>query len=115
MVINFHFYQVFPSDAELAMCMEPFLMKNQGLISLELEEKHHYVESFHVLLSSWPEFPMELQDSLMLSAVSMHVWVVEKNLAWFYMQAFFDNFSRPPIVPHLIPNPPPAVYTVGGR
>ena len=79
--INFHFYEVFPSDAELAMCMEPFPMKNQGLISLELEEKHHYVESFHVLLSSWPEFPMELQDLLMLLAVSVCVWVVEKNLA----------------------------------
>ena len=115
MVINCHFYQVFPSDAELAMCMEPFLTKNQGLVSLELEEKHHYIESFCVLLSLWPEFPTELQDLLMPLAVSVRVWVVEKNLAWFYMQAFFDNFSRPPIVPHLIPNPPPAVYAVRGR
>ena len=115
MVINFHFYQVFPGDAELAMCMEPFPMKNQGLVSQELEEKRCYVESFCILLSSWPEFPMELQDSLMLLAVSTCVWVVEKNLAQFYMQAFFDNFSHPPIVPHLIPNPPPAVYAVRGR
>ena len=115
MVINFHFYQVFPGDAELAMCVKPFLIKNQGLVSLELEEKHHYIESFCILLSSWPEFPMELQDLLMLLAVSACVWVVEKNLAQFYMQAFFDNFSRPPIVPHLIPNPPPAVCTMGGR
>ena len=115
MVINFHFYQVFPSDAELAMCMESFPMKNQGLVSLELEEKCCYVESFRVLLSLWPEFPMELQDSLMPLAVSTCVWVVEKNLAQFYTQAFFDNFGHPPIVPHLIPNPPPAVYAMGGH
>ena len=102
-------------DATLAMCVEPFPTKNQGLVSLELEEKRHYVESFRVLLSSWPEFPMELQDLLMPLAVSTHVWVVEKNLARFYTQAFFDNFSRPPIVPHLIAKPHPDVYAIGGR
>ena len=88
MVINFHFYQVFPGDAELAMCMEPFLTKNQGLVSEELEEKRCYVESFHILLLLWPEFPTELQDSLMPLAVSVRVWVVEKNLARFYTSIF---------------------------
>ena len=96
------------------MCMEPFLTQNNGLVSLEPQEKHHYVEKFRVLLSSWPRFPLEL-DSLALSATSARVWAVEKQLACFYMQTFFNNFSHPPVVPHLIPNPPCIIYLIGGR
>ncbi|KAL4061816.1 hypothetical protein V8B97DRAFT_2027098 [Scleroderma yunnanense] len=102
--------QVFPGDAEFTMCMESFLMKNQGIASQDLQEKHHYTENFRVLLSSWPGFLTELETSLLPSAVVACVWVVEKKLALFYTQHFFDNFGQPPIVPHLIPNPPPLFY-----
>ena len=42
----------------------------------------------------------------------VRVWVVEKQLAHFYMQSFFDSFGQLPIVPHLIPNPPPLLSSV---
>ncbi|KAL4076557.1 hypothetical protein V8B97DRAFT_2021919 [Scleroderma yunnanense] len=71
--------QVFPGDAEFTMCMESFLMKNQGIASQDLQEKHHYTENFRVLLSSWPGFLTELETSLLPSAVVACVWVVEKN------------------------------------
>ena len=96
------------------MCVEPFPTKNQGLVSLEPHEKLHYVEKFRALLSLWPGFPSDL-DSLTSLASPARVWAVEKQLARFYMQAFFDNFGRPPVVPHLIPNPPHIVYPVGGH
>ncbi|KIM56184.1 hypothetical protein SCLCIDRAFT_133193, partial [Scleroderma citrinum Foug A] len=104
--------QVFPGD-ELSMCVEPFLTKNQGLVSQEPAEKRCYIEKFRVLLSSWPGFPSDL-TLLMPSATSACVWTVEKHLAQFYTQSFFDNFGHPPIVPHLIPDPPCTVYPVGG-
>ena len=95
------------------MCIEPFPMDNRGLTSLEPQEKRDYVERFRVLLSSWPGFPSDL-GSLMPSATSSRVWTVEKKLANFYTQSFFDNFGRPPIVPHLIPNPPALSTHQGG-
>ena len=84
------------------MCVEPFPTDNRGLTSLEPQEKRDYVERFRVLLSSWPGFPSDL-GSLMPSATSSRVWTVEKKLANFYTQSFFDNFSRPPVVPHYLP------------
>ena len=96
------------------MCVEPFPTQNPRLVSLEPQEKRAYVEKFCALLSSWPGFPSGL-DSLTPSATSACVWAVEKQLARFYTQTFFDNFGRLPIVPHLIPDPPRAIYPVGGR
>ena len=96
------------------MCVEPFLTQNNGLVSLEPQEKHRYIEKFHMHLSLWPGFPLEL-DSLAPLATSARVWAVEKQSARFYTQTFFDNFSRPPVVLHLIPNPPRIIYPIGGR
>ena len=88
------------------MCVERFSIKNEGMASHESQEKRHYIETFRVILSAWPAFPVDLEASLLPSAVATHVWVVEKQLARFYTQSFFNSFGRPPIVPHLIPNPP---------
>ena len=96
------------------MCVEPFPTQNPELVSLEPQEKRAYVEKFCILLSSWPGFPSGL-DLLTLSATSTRVWAIEKQLARFYMQTFFDNFGQPPIVLHLIPDPPHAIYPVGGH
>ena len=95
------------------MCVEPFPTDNHGLTSLEPQEKRDYVERFRVLLSLWPGFPSDL-GSLMPSATSSQVWTVEKKLANFYTQSFFDNFGHPPVVLHLIPNPPPHYLPIRG-
>ena len=95
------------------MCVKPFPMDNHGLTSLKPQEKCNYIERFRVLLSSWPRFLSDL-GSLMLLATSSRVWTVEKKLANFCTQSFFDNFGHPPIILHLIPNPPTLSTHQGG-
>ncbi|KIO00896.1 hypothetical protein M404DRAFT_29096 [Pisolithus tinctorius Marx 270] len=56
--------QIFPGDSELTMFAEPFLVKDQGLASLEPQTKLEYVERFRMLLASWPGFPPDLGTSL---------------------------------------------------
>ncbi|KAI6140792.1 hypothetical protein BKA82DRAFT_4362707 [Pisolithus tinctorius] len=105
--------QIFPGDSELTMFAEPFPVKDQGLASLEPQTKLEYVERFRMLLASWPGFPPDLGTSLPSSASPARVWAVEKRLALFYVQSFFDNFGRLPIVLRLIPKNPRSIYGLG--
>ncbi|KAI6142465.1 hypothetical protein BKA82DRAFT_149223 [Pisolithus tinctorius] len=105
--------QIFPGDLEITMFAEPFPVKDQGLASLEPQMKLEYVERFQMLLASWSGFPLDLGTSLPLSASPVCVWAVEKLLALFYVQSFFDNFSHLPIVLHLIPKNPHSIYSLG--
>ncbi|KAI6118554.1 hypothetical protein EDD16DRAFT_1707347 [Pisolithus croceorrhizus] len=98
-----HACQVFPGDLELTMCAEPFPSEDQGLGSSDPQSKCEYVEKLWDLLAPWPGFPSDLMAPLIPSASSAHVWVMEKKLAVFYVQSFFDNFGWPPILPHFIP------------
>ncbi|KAI6138653.1 hypothetical protein BKA82DRAFT_4020859 [Pisolithus tinctorius] len=105
--------QIFLGDSELTMFAKPFPVKDQGLASLEPQTKLEYVERFQTLLALWPGFPPDLGTSLPLSASLAHVWAVEKWLALFYMQSFFDNFGCLPIVLHLFPKNPHSIYGLG--
>ncbi|KAI6147805.1 hypothetical protein BKA82DRAFT_140203 [Pisolithus tinctorius] len=105
--------QIFLGDLELTMFAKPFPVKDQGLASLEPQTKLEYVERFWTLLTSWPGFPLDLGTSLPLSASPAHVWAVEKQLALFYMQSFFNNFGCLPIVLCLIPKNPHSIYGLG--
>ncbi|KAI6016832.1 hypothetical protein BKA83DRAFT_4497344 [Pisolithus microcarpus] len=97
--------QLFPGDSELTMCAEPFLTQNQGLGSSDPRSRCEFVEIFRKLLASWPGFPSDLVAPLLPSTPLTRVWAVERRLAIFYVQSFFDNFGRPPILPRLIPVP----------
>ncbi|KAI6011724.1 hypothetical protein BKA83DRAFT_4501969 [Pisolithus microcarpus] len=97
--------QLFPGDSELTMCAEPFPTQNQGLGSSDPRSRCEFVEIFRKLLASWPGFPSDLVVPLLPSALLTRVWAVERRLAIFYVQSFFDNFGRPPILPRLIPVP----------
>ncbi|KAI6142215.1 hypothetical protein BKA82DRAFT_4361212 [Pisolithus tinctorius] len=105
--------QIFPGDSELTMFAEPFPVKDQGLASLEPQTKLEYVERFRMLLASWPGFLPDLGTSLPSSASPARVWAVEKRLVLFYVQSFFDNFGRLPIVLRLIPKNPRSIYGLG--
>ncbi|KAI6140973.1 hypothetical protein BKA82DRAFT_32700 [Pisolithus tinctorius] len=107
--------QIFLGDSELTMFAEPFLVKDQGLASLEPQTKLEYVERFWTLLTSWSGFPPDLGTSLPSSASLARVWAVEKWLALFYMQSFFDNFGCLPIVLCLIPKNPRSIYGLGNN
>ncbi|KAI6012896.1 hypothetical protein BKA83DRAFT_4500581 [Pisolithus microcarpus] len=98
-------HQLFPGDSELTMCAEPFPTQNQGLGSSDPRSRCEFMEIFRKLLASWPGFPSDLVAPLLPSAPLMRVWAVERRLAIFYVQLFFDNFGRPPILPRLIPVP----------
>ncbi|KAI6041015.1 hypothetical protein EDC04DRAFT_2893586 [Pisolithus marmoratus] len=99
--------QICQINSELTMYAKPFPNRNQGLGSQEPRTKLKYVERFCALLASWQGFPSDIAEPLLPSAPGTRVWAVEKKLALFYVQSFFDNFGHPPIVPHLIPNNPP--------
>ncbi|KAI5993140.1 hypothetical protein F5J12DRAFT_786016 [Pisolithus orientalis] len=98
-----HVWQIFPGDLELTMCAEPFPQQNQGLGLSDFQSKWEYVEKLWVLLAVWPGCPSDLAEPIMPLASSSHVWAMEKKLAIFYVQSFFDTFGCPSLLPHLIP------------
>ncbi|KAI6004875.1 hypothetical protein EDD15DRAFT_2155275 [Pisolithus albus] len=108
-------HQIFPGDSELTMYDEPFPRKNEGLGSVEPQTKLEFVERLRALVASWPGFPSDLEQSLLPSASVTRVWAVEKKVALFYVQSFFDCFGRPPIVPRHIPNNARTIYGLDNR
>ncbi|KAI6114555.1 hypothetical protein F5141DRAFT_1002533, partial [Pisolithus sp. B1] len=103
-------HQIFPGNSELTMYDEPFPRKNKGLGSHEPQTKLEFMERLHALVTSWPGFLSNLEEPLLPSTLVRCVWAVEKKVAFFYVQSFFDYFSCPPIVPHHIPNNGHTIY-----
>ncbi|KAI5986075.1 hypothetical protein F5J12DRAFT_701255, partial [Pisolithus orientalis] len=98
-----HIQQIFPGDLELTMCAEPFPQQNQGLGASDFQLEQEYVEKLWALLAVWPGCPSDLAEPIMPLASLSHVWAMEKKLAIFYVQLFFDTFGHLPLLPHLIP------------
>ncbi|KAI6003266.1 hypothetical protein F5J12DRAFT_783692 [Pisolithus orientalis] len=98
-----HVQQIFPGDLELTMCAEPFPQQNQGLGSSDLQLKWEYVEKLWALLAVWPGCPLDLVEPIMPLVSLSCVWAMEKKLAIFYAQSFFDTFGHLPLLPCLIP------------
>ncbi|KAI6097622.1 hypothetical protein EDD16DRAFT_1499227 [Pisolithus croceorrhizus] len=105
-------HQIFPSNLELTMYDEPFPRKNEGLGLHEPQTKLKFMERLHTLVTSWPGFLSNSVEPLLPSTLVTHVWAVEKKVALFYVQSFFDYFSHPPIVPHHIPNNNCTIYSL---
>ncbi|KAI6154750.1 hypothetical protein BKA82DRAFT_91283, partial [Pisolithus tinctorius] len=93
-----HIWQIFPGDSELTMCAEPFPQQNQGLGSSDFQSTQEYVEKLQALLAVWPGCPSDLVEPIMPLASSSHVWAMEKKLAIFFVQLFFDTFGCPPLL-----------------
>ncbi|KAI6146790.1 hypothetical protein BKA82DRAFT_146181 [Pisolithus tinctorius] len=98
-----HVWQIFPGDSELTMHTEPFPQQHQGLGSSNFQSKWEYVEKLWVLLAVWPGCPLALAEPIMPLSSSLCVWEMEKKLAIFYVQSFFDTFGCLPLLPCLIP------------
>ncbi|KIN96376.1 hypothetical protein M404DRAFT_163197, partial [Pisolithus tinctorius Marx 270] len=96
-----HIRQIFPGDSELTMCAEPFPQQNQGLGSSDFQSKREYIEKLWALLAVWPGCPSDLAEPIMPLASSSCVWAMEKKLAIFYVQSFFDTFGCCPFFPTL--------------
>ncbi|KAI5998484.1 hypothetical protein F5J12DRAFT_895407 [Pisolithus orientalis] len=101
-----HVWQIFPGDSELTMCAEPFPQQNQGLSLSNFQSKWEYIEKLQALLAVWPGCPLDLVEPIMPLASLSCVWAMEKKLAIFYVQSFFDTFGPLPLLPCLIPTAP---------
>ncbi len=64
------------------------------------------LEAFRILLSRWPGVPdlIRYQTPLTNPAVSeATILAVERTMAQFYVQMFWESAGRPPLVPHVPP------------
>jgi len=72
-----------------------------GLASKVWQDRAPYIKIFREILSTWPGLPHGVCSRKLTSPVE--VSVVEKALADFYCQTFYDHFGRAPITPHRLP------------
>ncbi|KAF8833470.1 hypothetical protein BDN67DRAFT_1017523 [Paxillus ammoniavirescens] len=107
--------KIFPGDVTVTMCLVPFPANNKGLASNEPSEKCGYLENLHLVMSSWLEFPADVSDPIPPSAASERIWSIEKKLALFYCQMFFNYFGCPPIVLHQILTLSHIIYSTATR
>jgi hypothetical protein len=92
---------IFSGEAELAQWANPFPERNEGLMATDCRDRVPYVEALRVLLSAWPGAPS--LSALPPNASLDDTRSLEKQLATYYCQTFFDSYGRPPILPHHIP------------
>lgn len=78
-----------------------FPTSDQGLAALVWQDRAQYLKIFREIMSPWPGFPPDA-GHLKLTSPS-EVAFVEKLLANFYCQTFFDFSGRAPITPHRLP------------
>ena len=92
---------VFGCTSVLAQWADPFPNVNMGLMAIDYRDRKPYIEAFRLLLVNWPSAPM--LPPLPVDASLNDTVLLEKKIALFYCQHFFDSYGRPPILPHHIP------------
>jgi hypothetical protein len=78
-----------------------FPTSDQGLAALVWKDRAPYLKIFREIMSAWPGFPRDAKGLKLTSPGE--VAFVEKLLANFYCQTFFDFSGRAPITPHRLP------------
>ncbi|KAG2079724.1 uncharacterized protein F5147DRAFT_784807 [Suillus discolor] len=76
--------------------------ENDGLNVSSFDAALPYFESFCKVLSTWEHFPESLKQPLDATRCEHNMWKGMKECCCFYVQSYFDNTGRPPIVPHLL-------------
>ncbi|KAG2051811.1 hypothetical protein BDR06DRAFT_973532 [Suillus hirtellus] len=90
-------YGIFPERSFMMMWSSP-------LPNDDSDDIFPYVECFRALLSSWEDAPARLSTPLdMRTFNATTCFAVMQPACNFYVQCFFDHFSRPPVVPHHLP------------
>ena len=71
--------------------------------STNIDIQQEVLRNFCMILSAWLAFPQELLDkaSKNLSSIQLHSY--SKDLFCFYVQSFFPEFHRLPILPQMQP------------
>ncbi|KAG1836059.1 hypothetical protein DFJ58DRAFT_735271 [Suillus subalutaceus] len=76
--------------------------KNDGLNAPSFDAALPYFESFRKVLSAWEHFPESLKQPFDATGREHNIWKGMKECCLFYVQSYFDNTGRPPVVPHLL-------------
>ncbi|KAG2742858.1 hypothetical protein P692DRAFT_20879924 [Suillus brevipes Sb2] len=92
---------IFPSKS-LRVWNKDFPQENDGLNAPSFDAALPYFESFRKVLSTWERFPESLKQPLNHTGREHDLWKGMKECCVFYVQSYFDNTGRPPIVPHLL-------------
>ncbi|KAG1840750.1 hypothetical protein F4604DRAFT_1690665 [Suillus subluteus] len=92
---------IFPSKS-LKVWNRDLPKENDGLNAPSFDTALPYFESFRKVLSTWEHFPESLKQPLDATGHEHNIWKGMKECCLFYVQSYFDNTGRPPIVPHLL-------------
>ncbi|KAG1863190.1 hypothetical protein DFJ58DRAFT_656589, partial [Suillus subalutaceus] len=92
---------IFPSKS-LKVWNRDLPKENNGLNAPSFDAALPYFESFHKVLSTWEHFPESLKQPLDTTGHEHDIWNGMKECCLFYVQSYFNNTGRPPIVPHLL-------------
>ncbi|KAG1787642.1 uncharacterized protein HD556DRAFT_1192710, partial [Suillus plorans] len=93
-------HSIFPSKS-LRVWNRDFPQENGGLNAPSFNTALPYFKSFRKVLSMWEHFPKSLDQPLDATGCEHDIWKGMKECCLFYVQSYFDNTGRPPIVPHL--------------
>ncbi|KAG1847704.1 hypothetical protein F4604DRAFT_1935748 [Suillus subluteus] len=61
-----------------------------------------YFKNFRQVLITWDGAPQDLKQPFTESMPEGEKWQCMKQCALFYVQSFYDNTGRPPVVPHIL-------------
>ncbi|KAG1836437.1 hypothetical protein DFJ58DRAFT_734966 [Suillus subalutaceus] len=93
--------EFFPQHA-LSMWDKDFSTRNDGLNAESFQDALPYFENFRQVLIAWDGAPQDLKQPFTESMPEGEKWQRMKQCALFYVQSFYDNTGRPPVVPHIL-------------
>ncbi|KAG1883465.1 hypothetical protein F4604DRAFT_1983247 [Suillus subluteus] len=92
---------IFPQHA-LTMWDKDFSTRNDGLNAESFHDALPYFENFRQVLIAWDGAPQDLKQPFTESMPEGEKWQRMKQCALFYVQSFYNNTGRPPVVPHIL-------------
>ncbi|KAG2752741.1 hypothetical protein P692DRAFT_20871069 [Suillus brevipes Sb2] len=92
---------IFPQHA-LSMWDKDFSTWNDGLNAESFQDALPYFENFRQVLIAWDGAPQDLKQPFTESMPEEEKWQRMKQCALFYVQSFYDNTGRPPVVPNIL-------------
>jgi hypothetical protein len=97
---------VFGLDGKFVIWSDPFPRRNTGLQANNISDRLPCLENLREVQNAWPNVPSNLRGASFshVSCSGKQIEDLERDVAKFYCQTFFDYFGRPPIVPHRIPH-----------
>ncbi|KIK80466.1 hypothetical protein PAXRUDRAFT_158640 [Paxillus rubicundulus Ve08.2h10] len=101
-------HSIFPSDSGLLMWDDSLLKQdsNLWLSAGSWKELCPWVDKFQELLSVWHDAPSHLSLPLgdpVADCDNQVAHLTMQSTTNFYVQTFFDHFSRLPVIPHVYP------------